>query len=129
VADKSNAFTYLAPADPSDPPVGNPAPPAPVTPTGPANPGASVGSVTGLKAKRTKAGKVAVLKWTAVAKAVRYEFGCAVKGKKVTTWTPVTRTKAVCLKLKPPKAYRGYVRAVGQNSFSAPVSVKIRRWR
>lgn len=85
-----------------------------------------VGKVSGLRAKRIKAGKDAKLSWAAASNAVRYEFGCVAKGKKLTKWTSVTATKARCTGLKPSKTYRGFVRAVGEANFSPAVSVKIR---
>ena len=86
-----------------------------------------VGKVSVLKAKRIKAGKAARLSWATASNAVRYEFGCVVKGKKLTKWTSVTSAKARCVGLKPSKTYRAYVRAVGETTFSPAVSVKIRR--
>ena len=106
---KDAAFTYLAP----NPPV--------------VKDEVVVGKVTGLKAKLIKKGKAAKLSWAAASNAVRYEFGCVVKGKKLTKWTSVTSTKARCVGLKPSKKYRAYVRAVGETTFSPAISVKIRR--
>ena len=73
-------------------------------------------------------GKAAAIRWNAAANAVRYEYGCVVKGKKVKIWVPAAGTKATCRNLKPTKAYGVFVRAIGQNSYSAAASVRLRRW-
>ncbi len=122
----AGAFTYLAPVSTPDP--GGPTPSPTTSPNEPIT-AVQVGSVSGLKAKRVGKGKAARLTWTAASNAVRYEFACAAKGKKVGAFTSVKATTARCKKLKPSKAYVGYVRAVGADTFSATTTVSIKKWK
>ncbi len=125
-ASKADGFTYLAPVSTPDP--GGPTPSPTTSPNEPIT-AVQVGSVSGLKAKRVGKGKAARLTWTAASNAVRYEFACAAKGKKVGAFTSVNATTAKCKKLKPSKAYVGYVRAVGADTFSATATVAIKKWK
>lgn len=120
-----HTWSVVGPAVPVPPE----APAAPAPPAAAVDPPATVGSVSGLSAKRTKKGKAATLRWQAVANATRYEYGCALQGKQVGRWVSTTATTATCARLKPTKAYRVFVRAVGPDAVSAAAVITVRRWR